>query len=68
MSAALTVGKLQKFIGAFPVNTPVVVGMGSTPVYPCKVNTYYPPDKPITVEIVLDPISESVNEIDAEHY
>ena len=52
----LTIGELEKFIGAFEdKNIPVVMGKGGTEVYPCWVNTYYSPDKQMTVQIVIDP-------------
>lgn len=41
----LTVGKLKKFLAAFPEETPIVLGKSEQEITECHANTYYPPDR-----------------------
>lgn len=52
----LTVGKLKAFLNGFPDSTKVVVGNKDTNEVSldCHANTYYPPDKKLTVYVVID--------------
>jgi len=52
----LTVGKLKKYLEAFEDDTKIVLGQKDTDEVgkECWANTYYPPDEPCTVCVVID--------------